>query len=202
MSKFDFNEDELSGEEVYSETSYHEEATPESLDQGLHTGTLEEDEKPKPRRLVINKETGKVTNAETGEEVQDIQVVTEDGTLGSISASGRIVLCGANAYEQKYYYNPLFKKVPDSIQKELNIICVLFTQHAGGVFTIEFEDDGTVTMETSADEDDITYDEISAGLLIGEVRRQRQDLFEALSMYYRIQVLKEDPSEILTEDEE
>ena len=67
---------------------------------------------------------------------------------------------------------------------------------------VEFEDDGTVTMETNADEVDITYDEVSAGLLIGEVRRQRQDLFEAMQMYYRIYILKENPADILTGEDE
>ncbi|WP_242845537.1 DUF6145 family protein [Butyrivibrio sp. WCE2006] len=167
----------------------------------LHSDTLDAD-RSQGRRLIINKETGKITNAETGEEVSDIQVVTEDGSLGSVSAGGRIILCGANAYEMKYYFNPLFKKIPESIQKELHIISVLFTQEAGGIFTIEFEDDGTITMETTRTEEDITYDEISAGLLIGEVRRQRQDLFEALQMYYRAMILHEDMSDILSEEDE
>ena len=39
----------------------------------------------------------------------------------------RIVLCGANAYEQKYYFNEKFNGIPDSIKDELHIICVLFT---------------------------------------------------------------------------
>ena len=167
----------------------------------VHSDTLNAD-RSKGRRLIINKETGKITNAETGEEVSDIQVVTEDGSLGSVSAGGRIILCGANAYEMKYYFNPLFKKIPESIQKELHIISVLFTQEAGGIFTIEFEDDGMITMETTRSEEDITYDEVSAGLLIGEVRRQRQDLFEALQMYYRAMILHEDMSDILSEDDE
>ncbi|MDE6674544.1 MAG: hypothetical protein K2K19_07000, partial [Acetatifactor sp.] len=44
----------------------------------------------------------------------------------------RVVLCGANAYEQKYYYNEAFKGIPQSIQEELHIICVLFTEEVGG----------------------------------------------------------------------
>ncbi len=179
---------------------YSEESRPGD-EERVHSDTLNAD-KAKGRRLIINKETGKITNAETGEEVSDIQVVTEDGSLGSVSAGGRIILCGANAYEMKYYFNPLFKKIPESIQKELHIISVLFTQEAGGIFTIEFEDDGSITMETTRDDEDITYDEVSAGLLIGEVRRQRQDLFEALQMYYRAMILHEDMSEILSEDDE
>ena len=65
-----------------------------------------------------------------------------------------------------------------------------------------FEDLDTDNDSEDADEDDITYDEVSAGLLIGEVRRQRQDLFEAMQMYYRIYILKENPADILTDEDE
>ncbi len=116
-------------------------------------------------------------------------------------AGERVVLCGANAYEQKYYFNPVFRQIPESIKKELNIISVLFTQEAGGIFTIVFDEDGTISIETNADEEDITYDEITAGLLVGEVRRKRQDLFEALGLYYRIYVLGENPADILEDRE-
>ncbi len=108
------------------------------------------------------------------------------------TADGRIVLCGSNAYEKKYYLNPMFKALPDAVQEELRILCVLFTEEAGGVFMIVFEEDGSVSMETDAAEEDILYDEITAGLLVGEVRRHRQDLFEQLQMFYRIFVLKEE----------
>lgn len=111
------------------------------------------------------------------------------------------VLCGANAYEEKYYYNQFYDKVPASIKQELNIICVLFTQEVGGIFTIAFDEDGQILLQTMADEEDITYDEISAGLLVSKIRRERQEMFEALSMYYRVMVLKEDPSVLLEEAE-
>ena len=104
----------------------------------------------------------------------------------------RVVLCGANAYDMKYYFNEQFNGIPDSIKDELHIICVLFTEEVGGIFTIVFEEDGTVSMETNAEEDDIYYDEISSGLLIGEIRRKRQELFESLSLYYKVFILKED----------
>ena len=115
---------------------------------------------------------------------------------------GRIVLCGANAYEQKYYFNNDFDKIPQSIKDELRVICVLFTQEVGGIFTIVFEEDGSVSLETNADEEDITYDEISSGLLIGEIRRKRQELFESLQLYYRVFIKKEDISALLSAEEE
>ena len=36
-----------------------------------------------------------------------------------------IVLCAANSYEQKYYLNPEFEMLPESIKQELNIMCTL-----------------------------------------------------------------------------
>lgn len=115
----------------------------------------------------------------------------------------KIVLCGANAYEKKYYFNEeQFKMIPESIKEELHIICVLFTEEVGGIFTIAFEEDGNVIMETNAEEDDIYYDEISSGLLISEIRRNRQELFESLSLYYRVFIKKEDVSELLDEEED
>lgn len=113
-----------------------------------------------------------------------------------------MVLCGANAYEQKYYYNQeLFGKVPQSLQEELHIICVLFTEEVGGIFTIGFDQDGIIQMKTTAAEDDFYYDEISSGLLVGEIRRKKQELFETLQLYYRVFVLKEDLNTLLQEGE-
>ena len=129
-------------------------------------------------------DNGSIENEQEELKIDEMQK-TNKGRVFEETAGGRVVLCGANAYEQKYYFNPIFKQIPESIKKELNIISVLFTQEAGGIFTIVFEEDGSISIETNADEDDITYDEITAGLLVGEVRRKRQDLFEALGLYYR-----------------
>lgn len=113
----------------------------------------------------------------------------------------RIVLCGANAYEKKYYFNEDFKSLPEAIQEELHIISVLFTEEVGGIFTIVFETDGSVSLETDAAEEDILYDEISSGLLIGEIKRKRQELFESLSLYYKVFILKENAAELLRDEE-
>lgn len=107
---------------------------------------------------------------------------------------GRMVLCGSNAYEQKYFLNPAFNKLPDYVKEQLQIICVLFTEEAGGAFFLVFDEDGYVEMETQAAEEDILYDDISAGLLVREIRRHRQELFEQLQLFYRVFILKEDVS--------
>lgn len=125
-------------------------------------------------------------------------MVMSDLQMKDRMADGRIVLCGSNAYEKKYYFNPLFDSVPESVKEELHIICVLFTEEAGGVFLIVFEPDGSISMETEAAEEDILYDDITAGLLVSEIRRHRQTLFEEMQLFYRVFVLKED---ITLEDE-
>lgn len=112
----------------------------------------------------------------------------------------KVVLCGANAYDKKYYFNEVFKGIPDSIKDELHILCVLFTEEVGGIFTIEFDNDGSVSMRTEYAEDDFLYDEVSSGLLVGEIRRKRQELFEALSLYYRVFVLHEDAGKLFEEE--
>ena len=136
-----------------------------------------------------------------GEIRDDYSETIKEAEKFGLRADGRIVLCGANAYEQKYYFNPLFRKIPESIREELRIICVLFTQEAGGVFTIEFEDDGEIFLRTECDEEDITWDSVSAGLLSGEIRRKREELFQAISLYYRALILHEDMSDLLTEED-
>ena len=107
------------------------------------------------------------------------------------------VICGANAYEKKYYFNEKVNKIPDSIKEELHIICVLFTEEIGGIFTMEFEEDGTVSMRTEYAPEDYLYDEIGSGLLVGEIRRKRQELFESLSLFYKAMFLNEDVAKLL-----
>lgn len=112
----------------------------------------------------------------------------------------RVVLCGANAYDKKYYFNEQFKGIPESIQEELHIMCVLFTEEVGGVFTIVFEEDGSVSFDTESYEEDIFYDEISSGLLIHDMKMKRRELLESLSMYYRVFILHEPLEKALEEE--
>jgi hypothetical protein len=99
--------------------------------------------------------------------------------------NNRVVLCGANSYEKKYYFNEKFSKLPKSIQEELHIICVLYTEEVGGIFTMAFDEEGSLILETISDEQDFLYDEISAGLLIKKIQSTRQELLESLALYYK-----------------
>ena len=109
------------------------------------------------------------------------------------------VICGANAYDKKYYFNERYAQIPDSIKDELHVICVLFTEEIGGIFTIGFEEDGDVSIRTEYAPEDYLYDEVGSGLLVSEIRRKRSELFETLSLYYRAMFLHEDVASLLEE---
>ena len=112
----------------------------------------------------------------------------------------KVVVCGANAYEKKYYFNKDFDKIPESVQDDLHIMCVLFTEEVGGILTVGFDEEGELLLETNAEEDDIYYDEIASGMLIKRIRDSRQELFEALYLYYRAIILKEPIDTILGDE--
>ncbi len=111
--------------------------------------------------------------------------------------SNKVVMCASSAYDEKFYFNEVFGGVPQSIKDELRIMSVLFTQEVGGIFMIAFEEDGTLVLETQADEEDILYDEIASGLLVNEIKRTRQELLESLDLFYRIFVLKESIADLI-----
>lgn len=100
--------------------------------------------------------------------------------------TGNIVLCGANSYEQKVYFNPQFARLPDSVQDELRAMIVLYTEEVGGILTMEFEPDGTLIFKTMADDYDYLYDEVSSGLKMHQMRKHHRELLESLEVYYRI----------------
>lgn len=114
----------------------------------------------------------------------------------------RIVLCGSNAYDKKYYFNPKFEKLPENVREELQIMCVLFTEEIGGIFTIGFTPGGDVVMDTRAEEGDLLYDEIGSALLIKKLRRQKQEIFQSLEIYYKVTFLHQNPADLLEDYED
>lgn len=101
------------------------------------------------------------------------------------------VLCACSAYEQKYYFNPRFSSLPRQIQEELQIMSVLMTEEVGGVFTMEFDEDGSLYMSTTAKENDFSFDEIGSHLKIKEYRKKYAQLLENLETYYRLMIVED-----------
>ncbi|HHU73987.1 MAG TPA: hypothetical protein GXZ28_05090 [Clostridiales bacterium] len=98
----------------------------------------------------------------------------------------RVVLCASSAYTKKFWFNEDFKTLPEPIQQELKIICVLFTEDVGGVLSLEYEEDGTLVLKAAADEGDYLYDEIGSVLKIKEIQRTKAELLESLELYYKV----------------
>ncbi len=99
------------------------------------------------------------------------------------------ILCGANSYLQKYYLNEEFDRLPETIKNELQIMCVLFTEDIGGIFVLQYDEDGNLNIDVQADETDYLFDEIGCGLKIKQIQQEKRELFEALEMYYRVMFL-------------
>ena len=104
----------------------------------------------------------------------------------------KIVLCGANSYERKFYMNPDFEVLPESIKDELKIMCVLYTEDVGGVLTLVFKEDGELCFEVTTEENDFSFDEIGSHLKIKELQRTKEELLESLQLYYKVFFLGEE----------
>ena len=104
----------------------------------------------------------------------------------------KVVLCGSNCYEQKYYFNEDFDRLPDSIKDELKVMCVLFTEDIGGILTLEYDEEGNLNFNVICDEGDLLFDEIGCGLKIKQLQTDKRELLEALEMYYKVFVLGEE----------
>lgn len=107
----------------------------------------------------------------------------------------RIVLCGSNAYEQKYYLNDDFSNLPQQVKDELQIMCVLYTEEIGGILTLVYDEDGSLEFEVTYDEGDLLFDEIGSVLKIKKLREDKKDLLEALEMYFKVFFLGEEVEE-------
>ncbi len=106
----------------------------------------------------------------------------------------KVVLCASSKYEEKYYLNPQFDKLPDAIKDELKAMCVLFTEDIGGIISLEFDEEGSLRFVTMADDNDILYDEIGCALKIKQYQQTKRELMESLELFYKVFILGEELS--------
>ena len=96
------------------------------------------------------------------------------------------VLCGANSYEEKYFFNPEFTALPSAIKDELKVMCVLFVTEVGGILLLEFEEDGSLYFRISSQENDFFFDEIGSELRIKELQKEKEELLTSLELFYKV----------------
>ena len=107
----------------------------------------------------------------------------------------KVVLCGASSYEQKYYLNPEFESLPESLKQELQIMCVLYTADVGGVLLLVFDENGNLELKVEHNEGDFSFDEIGSVLKIKELQDTKEELFKSLEMFYKVFYLGEEMEE-------
>lgn len=110
---------------------------------------------------------------------------------GEVMYQEKVVLCGASAYNQKFYLNEDFGALPDAVKDDLKVLCVLYVQDVGGVLTLEFDEEGNLCFHTEAEESDFSYDEIGSVLKIRELQRTKADFLESLELFYKVFFLQE-----------
>ena len=102
------------------------------------------------------------------------------------------VLCAASAYEKKFYLNPEFDSLPESIKEELQIMCVLYTEDVGGVLMLVFDEEGNLELKVDHEENDFAFDEIGSVLKVKQLQQTKRKLFESLELFFRVFYLGED----------
>ena len=95
-----------------------------------------------------------------------------------------MVLCGANGDAEKYYFNPRYAQLPESVKEELKAALVLFAEHVGGTILIRFSEAGDPQLQVFPPADPIYYEEIEAGLEISRLQREKEVLFLQLKAFY------------------
>ena len=103
-----------------------------------------------------------------------------------------VVLCAASAYEEKFYLNPEFDSLPETVKQELQIMCVFYTADVGGILMLVFDENGNLELKVDHEENDFAFDEIGSVLKIKELQRTKRDLFESLEMFFKVFYLGEE----------
>ena len=94
------------------------------------------------------------------------------------------VLCGANSYIEKYFFNPRFQNLPEEVKESLQKIAVVFTEDIGGIFLMQFDEEGKLDIASIKEEGDFLYDSIGAELKRKQILVEYKDLFSKLEEYY------------------
>ena len=101
------------------------------------------------------------------------------------------ILAVASYEKQKYFIEPKFQILPEEIQKEIKIMCVLTAQKLCCTFLIGFEKQGDIYFETLKEQQSIDFDDIGAELEIKKIQSEKERLLKALKLWYIIYFTEE-----------
>lgn len=116
--------------------------------------------------------------------------VTGSGLCGEDEMKDTTVLCGANFYEQKYYFNQISNPCP--VHRVSSRSCVMYTEDVGGVLTMEFDEGSGIQGDLG--ETDYLFDEIGSVLKIKQYQEEKEKKCwkRWKELYYRTFFLGED----------
>lgn len=100
-------------------------------------------------------------------------------------------LAGASREKQKYFFEPQFNGLPDSIKEEIRNICIIMAERLGCTFVISFEDSGDIIFDIIKDENDFDFDDIGSELEIKSLQSEKKELIKSLKLWYVINMTEE-----------
>ena len=103
----------------------------------------------------------------------------------------KTVLAGANSVNKKYFFEPLFGYLPESIKDEIRDICVVLAEKLNCTFVISFYENGDIVFEIVKNEGDVDFDDIGADLEIKILKKEKNELIKALKLWYVINMTDE-----------
>ncbi len=98
---------------------------------------------------------------------------------------------GASREKQKYFFEPQFNELPDSIKEEIRNICIIMAERLGCTFVISFEDSGDIVFDIIKNENDFDFDDIGAELEIKSLQAEKKELIKSLKLWYVINMTEE-----------
>ena len=101
------------------------------------------------------------------------------------------VLAGASRQKQKYFFEPEFNTLPQTVKDEIRNICIIMAERLGCTFLISFEDSGDILFEIVKNEGDFDFDDIGAELEIKSLKREKKELIKALKLWYVINMTED-----------
>lgn len=101
------------------------------------------------------------------------------------------VLAGASRQKQKYFFEPEFNGIPQTVKDEIRNICILMAERLGCTFLLSFEENGDLVFDIIKNEGDIDFDDIGAELEIKSLKSEKKELIKALKLWYVVNMTEE-----------
>lgn len=96
----------------------------------------------------------------------------------------QLIIC-ASPYEHKYFFEPQFEEIPQSIKEELVEAIAAIAEAVNGVISIGFNVEGNIYIEQVSQED-VFVDDIGVALEIKRFQKDKEELLKSLKMWYMI----------------